>query len=105
MGVCYMYMCVFFFILFSIMVYYWILNIVPVLYGRFLFIYISFIFWPHCAIHGILVPKPGNKPMPSAVEAWGLNCWTAREVPRPPFKTIQQDKENRSEGERKIFLL
>ena len=54
---------------------------------------------------GILVPKPGNKPVPSAVEAWSLNQWTAREVPRPPFKTIQQDKENRSEGERKIFLL
>ena len=89
------------------MVYYWILNIVPVLYSRFLFIYIyiSFIFWPPCAMCGILVPKPGNKPVPSAVEAWSLNQWTAREVPRPPFKTIQQDKENRSEGERKIFLL
>ena len=35
-----MYVCVFFFIFFFIMVYYWILNTVPVLYSRFLFIYI-----------------------------------------------------------------
>ena len=30
---------------------------------------------------GILVPPPGIEPMPTAVEAWSLNHWTAREVP------------------------
>ena len=30
---------------------------------------------------GILVPQPGIKPMPPAVEAQTLNYWTAREVP------------------------
>ena len=29
----------------------------------------------------ILVPQPGIKPMPSAVEAQSLNHWTIREVP------------------------
>ena len=29
----------------------------------------------------ILVPQPGIKPVPPAVEAWSLNHWTAREVP------------------------
>ena len=30
---------------------------------------------------GILVPRPGIEPAPSAVEAQTLNQWTAREVP------------------------
>ena len=30
---------------------------------------------------GILVPRPGIKPIPPAVEAQSLNHWTAREVP------------------------
>ena len=29
----------------------------------------------------ILVSQPGIEPMPPAMEAWRLNCWTAREVP------------------------
>ena len=29
---------------------------------------------------GILVPQLGIKPVPAAVEARGLNLWTAREV-------------------------
>ena len=32
---------------------------------------------------GILVPQPGIKPTPPAVEAQSRNHWTAREV--PPF--------------------
>ena len=32
-------------------------------------------------ICGILVPQPGIKPMPPAVEVWSLNHWTTREVP------------------------
>ena len=31
---------------------------------------------------GILVPRPGIKPMPPALEAQHLNHWTAREVPQ-----------------------
>jgi len=38
----------------------------------------------HCLLrvsYGILVPQPGLKPMPSAMEAWSLNHWIARGVP------------------------
>ena len=38
--------------------------------------------WPHCVACGILVPQPGTKPAPPAVEAQSLNHWTTREVPR-----------------------
>ena len=31
---------------------------------------------------GLLVPWPGMEPATSAVEAWNLNYWTAREIPR-----------------------
>ena len=31
--------------------------------------------------YGILVPQPGIKPVPCAVEAWSLNHWITREVP------------------------
>ena len=34
---------------------------------------------------GILVPQPGIKPVPPAVEAWSLNHWTTREVPIMKF--------------------
>ena len=30
---------------------------------------------------GILVPRSGIKPVPPALEAQNLNCWTTREVP------------------------
>ena len=30
---------------------------------------------------GILASGPGIKPLPSAVEAWNLNCWTTKVVP------------------------
>ena len=33
----------------------------------------------------ILVPRPGIEPVPSAMEAWSLNHWTAREVPTQGF--------------------
>ena len=39
-----------------------------------------FFFWPHGAACGILVPRPGIKPVPPALEAQSLNHWTAREV-------------------------
>ena len=38
-------------------------------------------FWLHHAACGILVPTPGIKAVPPAVEAQSLNHWTAREVP------------------------
>ena len=35
--------------------------------------------------YGILVPWPGFKPGPPAVEVWSLNHWTTREVPIDSF--------------------
>ena len=41
-------------------------------------------FWVAChAACRILVPRPGNKPLPSAVEVWSLNHWTTKEVSVP----------------------
>ena len=38
-------------------------------------------FWgAYCVVCRILAPQPGIKPMPSAVEVWGLNHWTTREL-------------------------
>ena len=48
-------------------------------YRFFSFLFISLVhLYP--AVCGILVPWPGIKPAPVALEAWGLNHWTAREV-------------------------
>ena len=52
-----------------------ILSIVP----------ISFFFLPHRMACRILVPQPGIKPTPPALEAWSLNHWMAREVPVVPI--------------------
>ena len=30
----------------------------------------------------ILVPQPGTEPGPPALEAWSLNHWTTKEIPR-----------------------
>ena len=38
------------------------------------------LFFVHSACE-ILVPRPGIKPVPLAVEVWSLNHWTAREFP------------------------
>ena len=35
-----------------------------------------------CGCAAILVPPPGIKPVPCAVEARSLNYWIAREVPK-----------------------
>ena len=35
-----------------------------------------------CAAYGILVPQPELKPLFPALEAWSLNYWTIREIPR-----------------------
>ena len=34
---------------------------------------------PCCTAFGILVPRPGTEPRPSAMKAWSPNRWTARE--------------------------
>ena len=39
------------------------------------------VFLLHCAVCGLLVPRPGIKPMPPAVEAQCPNHWTAEECP------------------------
>jgi len=41
-----------------------------------------FLFWPHHAACGILVPQPGVEPAPPALEVQSLNYWIAREVRR-----------------------
>ena len=46
----------------------------------FCFVCFGFFWLCHMAC-GILVPRPGIKPMPPAVEAWSPNHWTAREFP------------------------
>ena len=49
----------------------------------FSFCYCVFcLFWLLCTACGILVPILGIKPAPPVMEAWGLNHWSAREVPR-----------------------
>ena len=40
-----------------------------------------FYFWPYHATCRILVPPPGTKPMPTAVEVQSLNHWTTKEAP------------------------
>ena len=43
------------------------------------------LFLGHAMACGILVPQPGIKPMPPAVEVLSLNHWTTREVPKVYF--------------------
>ena len=47
----------------------------------YIYIYIYFFFFSCTVVCGILVPWPGIRPVPPALEAWSLNHWTAREVP------------------------
>ena len=43
--------------------------------------------WQHCLACGILVPRPGIEPAPSAVRAQSPNHWTAREFPSWSYKS------------------
>ena len=45
------------------------------------FLIFNFFFLPHWTAYGILVPLPGIKPEPPAMEAWSLNSWTVRGDP------------------------
>ena len=40
-----------------------------------------FFFWLCCMACGILVPRPGIEPRPSAVKTWCPNHWAAEEIP------------------------
>ena len=46
-----------------------------------LFVLWIFVCLPHYSVCGILVPWPGIKPVPLALEAWSLNHWMAKEFP------------------------
>ena len=51
--------------------------------GRPHFYFLTFFFWLHHTVFGILVPQPGIEPRPLAVEAWNPNHWATRELPHP----------------------
>ena len=40
------------------------------------FFFCLFVFWPHPAACGILVPQQGMEPVNPVLEAWSLNHWT-----------------------------
>ena len=47
---------------------------------------INVLFFGHTTQHaGILVPQPGIKPVPSAMEAQSPNHWTTRDFPHDQF--------------------
>ena len=50
-------------------------------FGFYFYFLLYFIFWPCHMACGILVPQPGTKTTPPAVEAWSVNHWTAGEDP------------------------
>ena len=71
----------------------------PVPFHSILFDIFYYFFWPRHVACGILVPRPGIKPAPPAVEARSPNHWTAREVHL--FETLEEQSrppEARSEG-------
>ena len=45
---------------------------------------------PCCEACGILVPQPGIKPLPPAVEPLSPNCWTARDIPEHAFMCMRK---------------
>ena len=57
----------------------------PCLYHSFLNLYLFFSFWSCHATCRILVPQPGIKPTPPAVETQSPNHCTTREVPSLSF--------------------
>lgn len=40
-----------------------------------------FLFQPHCAACGTVIPQPGIEPVGPAVETWSPKHWTSREFP------------------------
>ena len=49
---------------------------------RFLIFYLIYYYIAMPSDFQDLSSQPGMEPMPSAVEAWSPNHWTAREVPK-----------------------
>ena len=43
-------------------------------------VWLLLLFWPCSMTCGILVPWPGIKPVPLALEVWILNHWTTKEI-------------------------
>ena len=54
-------------------------------YGSSSFLGCFFFFWLRHGSCWILVPQPGIVLVPPPLEAWNLNHWTAREVPKIHF--------------------
>ena len=53
------------------------------------FLFVCFLtFWPHHVARGILVPGPGIKLMPPALEAQSLNHWTYQGSPPVAFSVL-----------------
>ena len=80
-----LYIYIFFFIFFSIIVYYRILSIIPCEKGMllvcfYLCIYIYLFVYFGRESRGIPVPQPVIKPVPPAVGAWSPNHWTASQA-------------------------
>ena len=48
---------------------------------------LPFIFWPHCAAHGIL-DQQGFEPTSPTLEVWSVNNWITREVPDFSFTNV-----------------
>ena len=55
-------------------------HIIFFLIGYFICLFF-FLRGPNPTACGILVPQPGIRPVPSALEAQSLNHWTVRKVP------------------------
>ena len=64
----------------------------------FLLLLFIFIFWLCRLTCGILVPQPGIGPMPPALEVWGLNHWTIRDVPGEDLLSVGCGGEGAGEG-------
>ena len=65
-------------------------SVIPAHFYINWFFFFSFFFFRQChAAFGILVPRPGIKPVPPALGARSLNQWTTREVPQLIFNWIQ----------------
>ena len=65
--------------------------------------YCYYFFWPHHAACGILVPRPGVEPRPSAVKAQSPNHWTAREFLVRMYLDVNLNES--SDGHRASFFI
>ena len=54
------------------------------------FVFFFFSLWPRHTACGILVPRPGIKPVTPAVDMWSPNHWTAREFHPVTVKCLRK---------------